>query len=353
MADSLLLSSKRDLDEKEKQAAQLLHYLPFITFSQVGNPLERMPSQQRLLFFDSLFRTLHLQRVEDSARTATQIRGALVSASLAGVAAMRTQQQAQQTQEKKAAGEQEAKKAAGWQEEKKAAGQTGLAVLPAWQALGAGAAEAQAAGQKLALVLDDYARGDAARAKGALSDFQSGLSSQNYKADDLMAVLLLVIEDRIWAGEEAGLEGAKSGGSRSRNMVIPTRLRQSAMESAEVRLASVREMLRYYFERHPKEYAVALASALGITADQEDDVQFLQERMAFELASVGSFALSQKLLAAAKRKMDHNKCMIELGYFYDRKKKRLVLGKRTCGRPAEAKGIIGLLMGGVRQDRHN
>lgn len=358
MADSLLLSSKQDSDEKEKQAAQLLHYLPFITFSPVGNPLERMSAQQRQFFFDSLFRMLHLQRAEESARTAAQMRDARVSASLAGVAAMRMQPQqvpekkaAEQQEEKKAAGEQEAKKAAGWQEEKKAAGKTGIAVLPAWQALGAGAAEAQAAGQKLAIVLDDYARGDAARAKGALSDFQSSLSSQNYKADDLMAVMLLVIEDSIWAGEEAGLGEAKSGGSRSRNPVIPTRLRQSAMESAEVRLASVREMLRYYFERHPKEYAVALASALGITADQEDDVQFLQERMAFELASVGSFALSQKLLAAAKRKMDHNKCMIELGYFYDRKKKRLVLGKRTCGRPAEAKGIIGLLMGGVRQDK--
>ena len=329
MAESLLLPPKQASVEKEKQPAPQLHYLPFVTYSPVGNPLDRMPAQQRLLFFDSLFRTLHLQRVEDSARTAAQRKDALLSSSLAGVAAMRMQQVP----------------------EKKAVAQPTPAVLPAWQALGAGASEAQAAGQKLALVLDDYARGDAARAKAAVSDFQSSLSSQNYKADDLMAVLLLVIEDRIWAGEEAGLGEARFGGSRSRNPVIPARLRQSAMESAEVRLASVREMLRYYFERHPREYAVALASALGITADQEDDVQFLQERMAFELASVGSFALSQKLLAAVKKKMDRSKCMIELGYFYDKTKKRLVLGKRTCSRPAEAKGIIGLLMGGIRQDK--
>ena len=379
MADSLLLSSSEDSAGAGKRQRLKLQYLPLITFAPVGNPLERLSAQQRQLFFDSLFRMLHLQRLNDLARAAADAR---VPASLAGAAAIRMQFPSQQVWAKGAAGQQDGKKAGTAQETAKPALMQGtesaavsIGVTPGWQAsplaqrqgiesaaasigIAQGAqaavpspAQVQAAGQKLALVLDDYARGDAAKAKGALSDFESQLVSQNYRADDLMAVMLLVIEDRIWAGEEAGLGEAKFGGSRARNPVIPTRLRQSAMDSAEVRLASVREMLRYYFERHPKEYATALAAALGITADQEDDVQFLQERLAFELASVGSFALSQKILAAVRKKMDHSKCMLEMGYFYDRKKKRLVLGKRTCGKPAEAKGIIGLLMGGIRQEK--
>ena len=112
----------------------------------------------------------------------------------------------------------------------------------------------------------------------------------------------------------------------------------------------MREMLRYYFARHPDDYAPALASALGITADQEEDVQFLQERLAFELARIGSFALAQKILATVKlrKKMDTEKCLLELGYTYDRKRKKLILGKRTCGKPVEAKGVIGLLMGSLK-----
>jgi len=118
------------------------------------------------------------------------------------------------------------------------------------------------------------------------------------------------------------------------------------MNSAMVRLASVREMLRYYFERHPKEYSAALAAALGITTDKEGDMVYLQERLACELARIGSFALSQKILAAIKEKkrMDTEHCLLELGYKYDRKRRVLVLGKRTCGSRNEARGIIGLLL---------
>ena len=111
-------------------------------------------------------------------------------------------------------------------------------------------------------------------------------------------------------------------------------------------------MLRYYFRLHPSDYHTALASALGITADQEEDSTFLQERLAFELASIGSFALAQKLLAEIKKKkkLDTKECLMKLGYRYDVKKKRLILGKRTCGKPMEARGIIGLLLASARKE---
>ncbi|MFA6908176.1 MAG: hypothetical protein WC263_05110, partial [Candidatus Micrarchaeia archaeon] len=101
----------------------------------------------------------------------------------------------------------------------------------------------------------------------------------------------------------------------------------------------------------PNDYHSALASALGITSDQEEDSTFLQERLAFELASIGSFALAQKLLAEIKlkKKLDTRECLMKLGYRYDVKRKRLILGKRTCGKPVEARGIVSLLLSSVKK----
>ncbi len=331
--------------EKSRQHA-LLPFMDFLTYSSVGNPLGSMAMAQRQFFFESIFRMLHLQRVEDKARTAALGSGAAaVSACVAGIAALRAE------------AEREKRLAQLMGEKGKPGGEPGAPSAPfgaagagAQAVSGAKAAVARPAEEQLAFVLDDYARGDGAKAMAALSEFDARLKSQGYKAEDLMAVLLLVIEDKIWSGEEAGVGGAAPAGSGVKIPAIPAKLRETALESAEARLASVREMLRYYFARHPEEYAPALASALGITADQEEDVQFLQERLAFELARIGSFALAQKILASVKlrKKMDTEKCLLELGYSYDRKRKKLILGKRTCGKPVEARGVIGLLMGSLK-----
>jgi len=206
--------------------------------------------------------------------------------------------------------------------------------------------------EQMAPVIDDYARGNAAKEKKVVGNLHGSLRATNYATDDLMASLLMVIEDDAWSGEESGLGSAKPHGGATRlTALVPQKLRSTAQDSAVVRLASVREMLRYYFRMHPKDYHVALASALGITSDQEEDSTFLQERLAFELASIGSFALAQKLLAEVKlkKKLDTKECLVQLGYRYDVRKKRLVLGKRTCGKPAEARGIIALLLASARK----
>lgn len=205
---------------------------------------------------------------------------------------------------------------------------------------------------QLAPVIDDYARGNAEKERKVVGNFHESMRASNYVTDDLMASLLMVIEDDAWSGEEGGLGSAKPHGGATRLVaMVPQKLRSSAQDSAVVRLASVREMLRYYFRMHPNDYHGALASALGITADQEEDSTFLQERLAFELASIGSFALAQKLLAQIKlkKKLDTKECLMKLGYRYDVKKKRLILGKRTCGKPAEARGIVSLLLSSVKK----
>ena len=206
---------------------------------------------------------------------------------------------------------------------------------------------------QLAPVIDDYARGDEDKEKEVVGNLHGNLRASNYRTDDLMASLLMVIEDDAWSGEEGSVGSSKPhGGAMRLAALVPQRLRSSAQDSAVVRLASVREMLRYYFRLHPNDYHAALASALGITADQEEDSTFLQERLAFELASIGSFALAQKLLAEVKKKkkLDTKECLMRLGYRYDVKKRRLILGKRTCGKPAEARGIVGLLLASARKD---
>ncbi|VVB98763.1 Uncharacterised protein [uncultured archaeon] len=390
-------------EKKESSSSsekKLFAILSLITMDPVGNPLLTMTGVQRQFFFESLLRNMHVQQVENRART-----GALLGKTIPNGVAIGAGSQLFARKEGGKLSANEALEAARKEKGKDAAkdelssdekgkdfavatpiaerkameehaasplgglagSAAGMSIIP----LAAGAslknnpsalfsalygkktAEAKHARDQLCIALDDYARGDESKAKAAVADFKLRLSMDDYKADELMAVLLLVIEDHVWAEQEGGLLGAKPSGTGAKvKSMIPTQLRETMKESANVRLASVREMLRYYFDRHPKEYAAALAAALGITADQEEDSTYLQERLASELASIGSFALAQKILAEIKlrKKMDTKNCLRELGYRYDRRGKKLILGKRTCGSPAEAKGIIGVLMGGFRHE---
>jgi len=218
-------------------------------------------------------------------------------------------------------------------------------------AYGQKAGEVSGAIEQMAPVIGDYARGNAEKERKVVGDLRDSLQASNFQADDLMASLLLVIEDDAWSGEEGGVGSSKPHGGATKLALVPQKLRSTAQDSAVVRLASVREMLRYYFRLHPKDYHVALAAALGMTSDQEEDGTFLQERLAAELASIGSFAFAQKLLAELKekKKLGTKECLMKLGYRYDVKKKRLVLGKRTCGKPAEARGIVGLILSSAKK----
>lgn len=327
MASSLVLKEKEAPLEERK--AEGLPFISLVTYRPVGNPLAKMSDFQRQFFFESLSRAVHWKQIESSERA----RRISLDSVLVGRAETARISELQKAERRLSA------------EKPAAAGKLSISYSSGMQ-------EAKKAQQGLAFVVDDYARGDAQKAVAAVSDFESLVKSQNYKADDLMAVMLLIIEDSIWAGSEGATGSARHLGARTaRLQLVPEKLREVAKDSAEMRLASVREMLRSYFLRHPKDYAGALSLALGLTSDQEADVEFLQERLASELARIGGFALAQKMLAAIKlrKKMDTKKCLLELGYRYDRRGKRLIVGKRTCGTRDEAQGIVSLLLAAVKK----
>ncbi|VVC01812.1 Uncharacterised protein [uncultured archaeon] len=112
-------------------------------------------------------------------------------------------------------------------------------------------------------------------------------------------------------------------------------------------------MLRYYFKKHPEMYCRVLASVLGVSADREGDITYMSERLAMAISLIGTYALDMKILAELKRieKMDDKTCMRELGFRYDEKHDKLIIGKRTCGKPLAPRDILGLLFG--RLNRKN
>jgi hypothetical protein len=364
-----------DAPVQAKAKKEELPLLSLLTHSPTGNLLSELSAPQRNLFFDYMLIFLHNQRKEQAERAAALLKkpaipSALPAAAISlGVRAQEERQRASLRQrgaaKPAAAEEKEAKgKAEGYGESSgMAARQIALGqVLEKRGGEGGGpdftssfGPQAQAVSSsisRLSSVIDDYARGDEAKERRVVGEFHNRMRASGYKADDMMAALLLVIEDDVWSGEEGGVGSAKPHGGATRlSALVPQKLRTTARDSAEVRLASVREMLRYYFLSHPKEYSAVLAAALGITADQEEDVVFLQERLAYLLASIGAFALAQKILAELKKKkkMDTKECLMRLGYRYDRKNRRLIVGKRTCGRPVEARGIIRLLLAAARK----
>ncbi|MFA6490086.1 MAG: hypothetical protein WCT52_05410 [Candidatus Micrarchaeia archaeon] len=363
---------------KKKQPLPLL---PLVTYEPVGNPLAKMNDAQKQFFLDSLLRAARpmpsMQSIQSMPSMQQSAALARASAEQSRFALSTVQRQsaiqigqAMAESRSKEASKKEAKETQLKETRSKAAiassqeralsesaekrRQSQPSQLPSFSSSGTGFKEAK---DSLAFVLADYARGDEKKLRGAMDEFNSRLSSAQHKSADLMATLLLVIEDKAWdAGEEGAAGSAKHFGARiGRGTEVPEILRESARDSAVVRLASVREMLRHYFEAHPKEYASILAAALGLTSDQEADSTFMQERLASELAHIGGFAFAQKMLAELKLRKkldkDNEKCLLQLGYRYDRKRRVLVLGKRTCGTPAEARGIIALLLSAARKGK--
>jgi hypothetical protein len=358
VAEAAALLQKDAKQESEKK----LPFLSIVTFFPTGNPLEQMSMMQRQFFFESIMRLLHVASVENRRRIEElsgkllppiavmplQAKGAQLDMVLAVPSVPKSwqpkkEQQAFAPQDVQAANKAAQSQAPAPQPKEGVGGRASEeGLLPA--VFGNELSRVRETQSALAGVINDYCRGDERKAGEIVSEFQRRLEAGGFKSDDLMAVLLLVIEDRAWAGDEAGIGGAYPGGAAYRlEASVPQRLREEAKEAAVVRLASVREMLRYYFEKNPDQYAPALAAALGITADKEGDVAYLQERLAYEIASIGCFALAQRILAKLKGKMGKADCMQCLGFHYDAKAKRLVVGKRTCVGAREARGILGLL----------
>ena len=386
------------LTAKASKSESALPLLSLLTFSPMGNPLVELTPGQCNLFFDYLLMSLHRQRKEQLERTAALAKKIVLPASLSAsamalCAASGKEKAAAQDAAAQAAGAKRAEEAK-WEERQRialekadgvdaakggagepgAAGASGLAGIkfssivkkgqdgktggeeggigPSFSsAFGQRAASVSGSIQQLSQVIGDYARGSAEMEGRVVGELHGRMRAAGYRTDDIMASLLMVIEDDAWAGEEGGLGTTHPHGGATRlASLVPQKLKSSVHDSSVVRLASVREMLRYYFLRHPQEYSSALASALGMASGDGEDTDALQEKLAYELASIGGLALAQKLLAEIKKKkkLDTSDCLLRLGYKYDAKKKRLIMGKRTCGKPAEARGIIGLLLASAR-----
>jgi len=322
--------------EKADAHAEGAPGLALVTFQPIGNPLEGMADQERRFFFDTLFRMLRVKTAEN-VDMARQIAGRnLRSVSLA-------------------------RQPAHFISHEEAGGNGAIS----WKKATVLSPEVETAQEVLAASIAEYARGDAALGAEILSEFESRLRSQGYKADDLMAVLLLVIEDHHEAAAHGGAGDSSSkpfqAAARAEILppeesnepqpkilaakLVPKKLQDLAREAVEVRLASVREMLRYYFVRNPKEYEKALSKLLAIPISKAEP-EYVQSRLASELADIGALELAQGLLNQVKsqKEMDTTKCLLELGYRFDGEKKRLILGKRTCGNRQQAAGILQLLL---------
>ncbi|VVB58787.1 Uncharacterised protein [Candidatus Anstonella stagnisolia] len=244
--------------------------------------------------------------------------------------------------------------------------------------------------------IHSFGKGDARLEMKILNEYLAELERQQWKAHDLMSPLLLIIENKYAehgalgydASKPAGM-GARArgqageleyweellpdanasvehGGSRpmggaSKVQYSPQELQKYAQQLAavdenvaqllraknadmsELRLISVREMLRHYFEKNPKEFREIAISLLGMVPSEGDEA--LMQKLAYEIARIGSFALAYKMLLALreKKKMGELVCVRNLGVQKGKGKKVLIC-KRACGTAGMARGILELLI---------
>lgn len=120
-------------------------------------------------------------------------------------------------------------------------------------------------------------------------------------------------------------------------------LRAKNADMSELRLISVREMLRHYFEKNPKEFREIAISLLGMVPSEGDDT--LMQKLAYEIARIGSFALAYRMLIALreKKKMGELVCIRNLAVQKGKGKKVLVC-RRACGSAGMARGVLELLI---------
>lgn len=102
---------------------------------------------------------------------------------------------------------------------------------------------------------------------------------------------------RAVEGEQARIDAAaREARKRERKAIYADML--------QIRLVSIREMLRHYFKECPQDYKKSLATALGVSGEEAEDPEFMEQRIAFEVARVGSWALSLRVLEEVKREIN-------------------------------------------------
>ena len=131
--------------------------------------------------------------------------------------------------------------------------------------------------------------------------FWSYMSAIEYKADDLMSTLLIclqefkmqkepmIISNEPWASPLRSSVFEIDLQKQKRNNENEDRIKQTETKVA-IKIVSVREMLRSYFEKYPQKYKVAIEKASGVENIDEKDAQKIIEEQVLRLG-VWEFAV--------------------------------------------------------------
>lgn len=239
------------------------------------------------------------------------------------------------------------------------------------------------AAKKIAQEIKQGCGGDAKLEVKVLNEYLGELERQQWKTHDLMSPLLLILEKKqegnapgydagdspagaLIVGQETAhaqgkpdYDAATPGSAASR--LVQLQVQAGALElakespaiaqiisaknadAAEIRIIAVREMLRHYFEKNPKEFREIAISLLGMVPHEGDEA--LMQRIAYEMARIGSIAFAYRMLLEIqkKKKIGEAACLRTLAVQKGRGKKVYVC-PNACPRGGMARGILELLI---------
>jgi hypothetical protein len=190
-----------------------------------------------------------------------------------------------------------------------------------------------AAGQ-LAAEIKSFAGADLKTAVEILDDFKKEMATGGWKQEDLMSVLLVVMEKRM---PPLPLTPEK--------IISPEKYLAAigATDATEAKILSIRELVKVYFKLYPNDYGAIMSALLGISADSDEDRIYLQQRIAYEVARIGSYAMAHRVMVELKRRARaEEKDRILMGLLFDPKKKRLSVCKKWLGNISAAKILAAL-----------
>lgn len=245
--------------------------------------------------------------------------------------------------------------------------------------------------------IHDFGKGDAKLETKILNEYLRELERQQWKVHDLMSPLILMLEDKSSDDSAPGYDAAKPSGAGMHAIarhagqvgyweeLLPDHKEQPSHEGAapmggsakishsheelqkyaqqlaavdenvaqlvraknadmsELRLISVREMLRHYFEKNPREFREIAISLLGMVPHEGDEA--LMQKLAYEIARMGSFAFAYRMLLKLRerKKMGELVCVRNLGV-QKGKGRHVLVCRRACGSAGMARGILELLI---------
>lgn len=126
---------------------------------------------------------------------------------------------------------------------------------------------------------------DMTRSMIVLDRFWVRMVQEDFRAPELMSTLLIVCEN---VRKEQGWDKREVGGIRPSPMgSLIVKMRNPVDEDKEVnlRFVSIRQMLRYYFEKHPRLYRQIIFELLGVV--DEEEIVDLESRIKYEIAKRG------------------------------------------------------------------